>query len=103
MRRDYGARCRNGRIGASLRRRRTVDKVTLDDDLRAKLNGLNEEVEFCEASGETVGYYVPRQQFLRMLVDISKAQVSDEELERRANEPGGSTLAEIWKRLGVTE
>ena len=78
-----------------------MSKVILDDDLRAKLNGLNETVEVCDPAGATVGQFVPQEQFVKMMVALAKTEVPLEELKRRAAAPGGKSLAEIWKKLGV--
>ena len=75
-------------------------KVVLDDTLRAKLNGFNGPVELCAENGEPLGHFLPTDMYREMLIAWSKAHISDEELERRMNEPGGHTLAEIWKSLG---
>jgi hypothetical protein len=77
-----------------------MNKVILDDMLRAKLNGLDQHLELCDENGHTVGHYLPAEDYKDLLVDWSKARVSDEELDRRMQEPGGCTLAEIWERLG---
>jgi hypothetical protein len=78
-----------------------MSKVIVDDELRAKLNGLDEDVEFCDTNGEPLGYFVPRGEFLKLLYAWERQQPVDlEDLDRRANEPGGRTLAEIWERLG---
>jgi hypothetical protein len=61
-----------------------MSKVILDDKLRAKLNGLNEELEICEPSGETVGHFIPKQQYLQLIYAWEKATMSGEELKRRA-------------------
>jgi hypothetical protein len=79
-----------------------MSKLILDDDLRAKLNGLTETVDVCEPSGETVGYYVPHEQYMQLMYALAKTEVPLEELKRRAAKPGGKSLAEIWKTLGKT-
>lgn len=79
-----------------------MSKLILDPDLRAKLNGLNEQVEVCDEQGTTLGRFVPEEEFLEMLTAWGKAIITDEELERRANAPGGRSLREIWQRLGRT-
>jgi hypothetical protein len=76
-----------------------MSKVILDDDLRAKLNGLNETVEVCEPSGTTVGRFVPEVDYLKLIYAWEKATMSIEELERRAAEPGGMKLADFWKKM----
>jgi hypothetical protein len=75
-------------------------KVVLDKTLRAKLNEFTDPVELCAENGETLGHFLPADMYREMLVAWSKAHITDEELEHRMIEPGGHTLAEIWKRLG---
>jgi hypothetical protein len=79
-----------------------MSRVIIDESLRAKLNGFDEEIELCDETGRTVGHFLPTDSYREMLVAWSKAHTTDEELERRMSEPGGRTLAEIWKSLGQT-
>jgi hypothetical protein len=78
-----------------------MSKVIVDDELRAKLNGLEDDVELCDTSGATIGYVMSKAHYERLILDLAKSQISDEELERRSQEKGGRTLAEIWKSLGA--
>lgn len=41
--------------------------LTLDDDLRSKLNGLTDWVEVREPTGKTVGTFLPQDELLRLL------------------------------------
>ena len=77
-----------------------MTKVTLDESLKAKLNGLNEQLELCDQTGQTVGHYLPDHLYRELLLAWADSQISPEELERRRREPRGRTLAEIWKSLG---
>ncbi len=77
-----------------------MSRVVLDDQLRSKLNGLNDQLEICDEVGRTLGHFVPEALYRQLLIAWSKAQISDAELERRRQEPRGRTLAEIWQRLG---
>jgi hypothetical protein len=77
-----------------------VSKLILDDELRAKLNGLDETVEICDPSGATVGHFVPEEEYMRLMYAWAKTEVSLEELKRRAAEPGGMKLADFWKQMG---
>jgi hypothetical protein len=79
-----------------------MQKVILNEDLRSKLNGLNEHLELCDETGKRLGHFLPEHVFLEWLVAVSKARISDEELDRRMQEPGGRSLKEIWERLGVS-
>jgi hypothetical protein len=89
-------------LECALRKENTMSKVIVDDSLRSKLNGLNAEVELCDASGRTLGHFVPEDYYKKLLYAWLNAQISDEELERASQETGGRPLAEIWKSLGRT-
>ncbi|MGQ0633460.1 MAG: hypothetical protein ACT4QC_02525 [Planctomycetaceae bacterium] len=77
-------------------------RLTVDESLQEQLKQLSEQAELCDESGNRLGYYVPEALHHRLLYDWAKAQVSDGELERARQEPGGSSLAEIWARMGRT-
>jgi hypothetical protein len=81
-----------------------MSKYVLDPDLRAKLNGLNEQIEFCDESGKTLGRFVPEEEYRRMQYALAEAlcPYSQEELERMRQEKGGRPLADLWKELGVS-
>jgi hypothetical protein len=76
-----------------------MSKVTLDQSLRAKLNNLDRQVEFCDESGRTVGYYVPADRHRELLYAWAKSQFTDEELKKARKQPGGRPLEEILARL----
>jgi hypothetical protein len=78
-----------------------MSKVMLDRQLQEKLNGVAFPVELCDESGKTLGHLLPTELYYKLVYAWAKAQVSDEELERAAQEPGGVTLEEFWKTLGV--
>jgi hypothetical protein len=80
----------------------SMSKVTLDADLRRRLNGLNEPFEVCDERGHTVGHFLPADLYEELFYTALAAESphSKEELKRRHREMGGSSLAEIWKRLG---
>ncbi len=60
--------------------------------LEATLRGLKDEVEFVDESGEVLGHFLPTK-WERV---FDPPLLSDEELARLGNEPGGGrTLAEI--------
>ena len=80
-----------------------MNKVVLNETLRSALNGLNQEVEVCDADGATVGHFVPEETYQRFLTAWveSRCPYSEEKLRRFEAEPGGSSLEEVWKELGV--
>src|SRR4051812_22377416 len=80
-----------------------MSKVILDPGLRGKLNGLNEPVEVCEPTGETVGHFVPEELYLKLLYALARDAVAKEELGAASQEPGGRSWAEIRLRLGESK
>lgn len=79
-----------------------MSRITLDPELRSKLNGLSEPLELCDESGKRVGIYLPWEEYRRLLYRDIEIPFSPEEIEQRRNEQGGSSLAEVWKRMGVS-
>ena len=55
-----------------------MSHIVVDDELRAKLNGLNETVEFRDASGKAVGQFVPQDEYMRLLYAWAKTAFTDE-------------------------
>jgi hypothetical protein len=80
-----------------------MSRIVIDEQMRAKLNGFDQDLELCDESGKPVGHFVPQKEYMKMLIAFAEAQcpISPEELDRREQEVGGRTLAEIWRRLGV--
>jgi hypothetical protein len=81
-----------------------MTKLTLDAHLRSKLNGLNEPVEVCDESGQTVGHFLPAQIYAELFYAALSAESghSKDELRRRHQETRGRPLAEIWRDLVQT-
>jgi hypothetical protein len=77
-----------------------MTKVIVDETLRSKLNGLDGQLEFCDESGRTVGHFLPDALYKKLLYTSDQCPYTEEEIRRHMEEPGGSTLAEIWERLG---
>lgn len=77
-----------------------MTKVTVDAELRARLNGLRDPLELCDEAGQTVGHFLPPSAYRDMLYAWANAQVDEDELERASREPGGRSLQEIWQSLG---
>jgi hypothetical protein len=80
-----------------------MNRVLVDDALRTMIGNLRLQAEFCDESGNILGYFVPAEQNSESLRDVVRSRISDEELERRAQEPGGFTTAEVMKRLHELE
>jgi len=75
-----------------------MTKVILDAALDARFRNVD-EAELCDQWGRTLGRFLSERVYRRLLYDWANAQVTDEELQRRLQQPGGRTLAEIWARL----
>jgi hypothetical protein len=73
--------------------------VIVDDALRQKLNGLIAEIELRDESGKIVGHVLPAERYTSLLYAWAKNRLSDDELTRRSQEPGGRSLAEILADL----
>ncbi|MBM4070652.1 MAG: hypothetical protein FJ271_17100 [Planctomycetes bacterium] len=76
-----------------------MSQVTLDRDLQKKLHGLDQQMTFLDEDGKALGLFLPIDVYKKILSSLP-IPFAEEELERRKNEPGGTSLAEIWKRLG---
>jgi hypothetical protein len=79
-----------------------MGKLTLDTDLRRRLNGLSEPMEVCDEAGHRVGLFLPSAVYEELFYAALAAESphSKEELRRRHGESGGRSLAEIWNTLG---
>jgi len=76
-----------------------MNRVMLDEALRSKLGDLSQQSQICDQEGQVVGLYIPLPEYDPALYRWAEAQIGDEELERRAQEPGGRTTAEVLERL----
>jgi hypothetical protein len=92
----------NGQIAKGLLERK-MSTVVLDRQTREKLNGLNEQLELHDESGQLLGHFVPPADYKKMLYAWAEAQCpySAEELEEMRKQPGVNTWAEVKQRLGM--
>lgn len=79
-----------------------MNKIILDEALRAKLNGLTQDIKLCDEAGNTLGHFLPIDIYKELLFAWADKHFPPEEMERLRNETGGRSLAEIWKSLGRT-
>jgi hypothetical protein len=78
-----------------------MSKVIVDDELRAKLNGLNADVELCDPAGRPLGYVVTPEEYRKLLYLRAAGRHTDDDVERLRQQTGGRPLADIWKDLGA--
>ena len=79
-----------------------MDKITLDADVRSRLNGLNRLAEMCDEDGNTLGFFVPPGEYHEMMQAWGKDLFADEDIAQAREElqqEGGYTTAEVLNRL----
>jgi hypothetical protein len=76
-----------------------MNRALVDDDFREKLDKFCTQTEFCEKDGRVLGVYIPMTVQERKWYDWARGRRSEEELDRRCNEPGEKTTAEVLKSL----
>ena len=75
-----------------------MGRITLDTALLSKLTDLKEPTELCDPSGEVIGRFIPA--FDASEWDLVPDDISDEELDRRANSDEKTyTTAEVLAYL----
>jgi hypothetical protein len=80
-----------------------MEKLEMDDALRAKLGGLLKHIELRDEAGQVIGHFLPSKLYddLFYAALARETPYSPEELRRRHQEGGvGRSLKEIWKDLG---
>jgi len=73
-------------------------RVNLDNQLESQLSGLD-DAQLCDASGTLLGHFLSEDRYRRLVCEWANAQLSDEELQRRLQTPGGKMLSEILAEL----
>jgi hypothetical protein len=77
-------------------------RLLIEDGLRIKLDEIRVPTELCDKQGRVIGVFTPTADPDRKWYEWAKGRYSDEELERRYNEPGEKTTAEVLKSLHET-
>lgn len=75
-------------------------KITVPDAASNQLAAANDPVVICDSTGKVLGTFFPRIVHDPSLYAGIESPLTPEERERRRKEPGGKTLAQIWKDLG---
>ena len=73
-------------------------RVNLDSQLESELSSVD-DAQLCDASGKPLGHFLSEERYRRLIYEWANAQISDEELQRRLQTPGGKMLADIWAEL----
>jgi hypothetical protein len=74
-----------------------MDQVTIDSPLVARLAGLDHAVELVDASGRSLGQFIPT----TFPPASDECPYSAAELAAARRQEGGRSLAEIWRSLGA--
>ena len=74
------------------------EHVTAGAALQEKLAAANgHAVELCDEAGKVVGYALTPEQVRRFEVEMEKALVSKEELDRRTAHPAAYTMEDVLR------
>jgi len=76
-----------------------MTRVVVDDALSSQLDECRAVAEICNKDGRVLGVFTPIADADRKCYDWAKSRLSDEELDRRCNEPGEKTSAEVRKTI----
>jgi len=76
-----------------------MNRAVVDDAFRAKLDEFRTQTELCDKEGRVIGVYIPTASQVNKWYDQLRGRYTEEELDRRCNEPGEKTTAEVLKAL----
>jgi len=76
-----------------------MNRITIDESLRAQLDSLGSRLEFCDQAGHTLGYFIPASEERSLLYAWARGEFTDEEIDRARREPGGLSLTELLADL----
>jgi hypothetical protein len=74
-----------------------MTRVIIGPDVWASLAAIKAPTQLCDEAGRVLGYFTPVAD--KSLYEKVQPPISDEELQRRRQEKGGRTLAEILADL----
>jgi hypothetical protein len=76
-----------------------MTRLIVDSELRAKLGGFQDLVEFCDESGRVVGFFHPSAPVGDGLNRQTTSPISDEDIEIARRQRTGRSLTEILADL----
>jgi len=76
-----------------------MGRVVLTPALEAEFQGFRSPLEICNAEGKAVGLFLPIANYKDLLTKL-EIPYSKDELERRRQEKGGSSLDDFWRTVG---
>jgi hypothetical protein len=78
-----------------------MGRVVLSRALEADFHDFQDPLEVCNSEGKAVGLFLPLANYKDLLTNLD-IPYSKDELERRRQEKGGSSLDEFWRTVGRT-
>jgi hypothetical protein len=78
-----------------------MNRIVIESAIRSRLDELEAQMEFCDESGRTLGYFVPVPEQDRQLYDWARRQFTDEEIQRARAESGGLTIDEVRESFKI--
>jgi hypothetical protein len=78
-----------------------MTRITLDSALRDRLGNITEQIELCNESGETLGYFIPGPGRSRQGGGQFEPPYTAEEIAASRKVRTGRTLDEILKDVGL--
>ncbi len=80
-----------------------MSAITIDPQLRTRLNNLTEPMELRESDGSIVGRFIPEEEYRRIQKELALAACpyTEEELARLRLQRKGGSLADFWKKQGI--
>jgi hypothetical protein len=76
-----------------------MTRLIVDPELRAKLGGFQDLVEFCDESGRVVGFFHPSAPSGDSLKQQTISPISDEDIETARRQRIGRPLPQIFADL----
>jgi len=76
-----------------------MNRAVVDDAFRARLDEFRTQTELCDKEGRVIGVYIPTASQVNKWYDQLRGRYTEEEPDRRCNEPGEKTTAEVLKAL----
>jgi hypothetical protein len=75
--------------------------LVVNAEMRRLLRSVKEAVELVDEKGHPLGEFIPEPVWDENAIVPWDPSITKEDLDRIAAEPGGKTLEEIWRDLGV--
>ena len=78
-----------------------MGKVILTAATEVEFAGFQNAMEVCNSQGKPVGFFLPIDSYKKLLAKL-EIPYSKEELDRRRQEKGGTSLQEFWSSVNPT-